>query len=417
MQRPPVWVWASALAVLVAALVGVLTWLVFFRRSAAPQPPPKPPTVAASVTSGRRLTDDDDDDDDDEGPPGRVSVVGGAFKKTPGRVQVMLGVSFIDDASLAKLTAGTQGWETVSRGLSAVWLNTAGTDADNSSRGWLARLLENTDAKAVFGVQNIESADGDGAGACGSPESRACVHKRVRFEKNFPRTPGDGYGRSAGPVVASGNMNAVLTNKIRRFGVVPKMLGYSVVTDYVCGHNCLPNEDWQPEDLDTARDYVSQKFGGRPPPAFVSSRRNWWPSPRGPANPVLARIARAADGIVYESAPINLLHDRTGSLHVTAIANAHAWCRANAKPLAWLAPRGMDPDTKKPAAYLATMQRAMKLLDARDCLPDGVVVINYTAGDGADSRLPALPETLPSGASHPDTLTGVAHWLLRTYGG
>jgi hypothetical protein len=61
------------------------------------------------------------------------------------------------------------------------------------------------------------------------------------------------------------------------------------------------------------------------------------------------------------------------------------------------------------------MQRATRLLQARDCLPDAIVVINYTAGDGADSRLAALPETLPGGASHPDTLTGVAHWLLETY--
>lgn len=328
----------------------------------------------------------------------------------------MLGVSFIDDGSLSKMAAGTRGWETVSSGVTALWLNTAGTDARNNSPGWLARLLENTDAKAVFGVQNIESADGSGTGSCGPPGSRACVHKRVRFEKNFPRTPGDGYGRSAGPVVASGNMNAVLTNKIRRFGVVPKMLGYSVVTDYVCGHNCLPNEDWQPEDLETAREFVAKKLDvARPPPAFVSSRRNWWPSPQGPANPVLARVARAADGIVYESAPINLLDARAGKLHVTAIANAHAWCRANDKPLVWLAPRGVD-SSKKPADYLATMQRAMKLLDARDCLPDGIVVINYTPGDSSDSRLPALPETLPTGASHPDTLTGVAHWLLETYG-
>jgi hypothetical protein len=241
------------------------------------------------------------------------------------------------------------------------------------------------------------------------------MHKRVRFEKNFPRTPGDGYGRSAGPVVASGNMNAVLTNKIKRFGVVPKMLGYSVVTDYVCGHNCLPNEDWQPGDLEVARDFVADKVDGLRPPAFVSSRRNWWPSPRGPANPVLARVARAADGIVYESAPINLLDDTraSGKMHVNAIANAHAWCRANDKPFVWLAPRGVD-SSKKPADYLATMQRAMKVLDARDCLPDGIVVINYMPGDNAD--MPALPETLPDGASHPDTLTGVAHWLLRTYG-
>jgi hypothetical protein len=392
------WLPVFAVAIVAMALVviaGVL-WFVVFRRR-----PTATPTASAATVVAKSVASSGTDVE---------------FRRVPGRVQVLLGVSFIDDASLAKLEAGVQGWETVAGGLAGVWLNTAGTDADNSRSGWLARLIKNTDAGAVFGVQNIESADGDGAGACGPPDSRACVHKRVRFEKNFPRTPGDGYGRSAGPVVASGNMNAVLTNKIRRFGVVPKMLGYSVVTDYVCGHNCLPNEDWQPGDLDVAREFVADKVDGTlRPPAFVSSRRNWWPSPRGPANPVLARVARAADGIVYESAPINLLDSRIGKLHVTAIANAHAWCRANDKPLVWLAPRGAD-SSKKPADYLATMQRAMKLLEARDCLPDGVVVINYTAGANADSRLPALPETLPGGASHPDTLTGVAHWLLKTYG-
>ena len=387
-----VWVLVATLAMVPIVIVGV--WLVF-RRPSATTPATSSSSVAKSVASS--------------------SGTDVEFRRVPGRVQVLLGVSFIDDASLSKLMAGTRGWETVARGLAGVWLNTAGTDAGNSRPGWLARLIQNTDAEAVFGVQNIESADGDGAGACGSPNSRACMHKRVRFEKNFPRTPGDGYGRSAGPVVASGNMNAVLTNKIKRFGVVPKMLGYSVVTDYVCGHNCLPNEDWQPGDLEVARDFVADKVDGLRPPAFVSSRRNWWPSPRGPANPVLARVARAADGIVYESAPINLLDDTraSGKMHVNAIANAHAWCRANDKPFVWLAPRGVD-SSKKPADYLATMQRAMKVLDARDCLPDGIVVINYMPGDNAD--MPALPETLPDGASHPDTLTGVAHWLLRTYG-
>ena len=395
MIAPWVWVLVAALAMVPVVIAGV--WLVF-RRPTPATTTPATTVIAKSVASSGTDVD---------------APTVSKFRRVPGRVQVLLGVSFIDDASLAKLEAGTRGWETVARGLSGVWLNTAGTDADNSRPGWLARLVKNTDAGAVFGVQNIESADGDGAGACGSPESRACVHKRVRFEKNFPRTPGDGYGRSAGPVVASGNMNAVLTNKIGRFGVVPKMLGYSVVTDYVCGHNCLPNEDWQPGDVETAREFVADKLDGLRPPAFVSSRRNWWPSPRGPANPVLARVARAADGIVYESAPVNLLDSRAGKLHVDAIANAHAWCRANDKPLVWLAPRGRD-SSKKPADYLETMQRAMKVLDARDCLPDGVVVINYTSGENA--AMPALPETLPGGASHPGTLTGVAHWLLKTYG-
>lgn len=395
------WVWVLLAAVAALVTISVTTWLVFFRSTSATTTPAAAPKTAASVSSARRDGADGD---------------GGGFRRTPGRVQVLLGVSYIDDASLAKLAASSKGWETVARGVSAVWLNTAGTDADNSRRGWLARLIDNTSAKAVFGVQNIESADGDGVGECGPPDSRACVHKRVRFERGFPRTVGDGYGRSAGPVVASGNLSAVLTNKISRFGVRPKVLGYSVVTDYVCGHNCLPGEDWQPGDVEVARDHVSKVLEGARPPAFVSTRRNWWPSPRGPSNAVLERVVRAADGIVYESAPINLLDARAGKLHVDALSNARAWCAANDKPLVWLAPRGTDPATKKPADYLATMQRAMKLLEARDAVPDGVVVINYTPGANDDGRMAALPETLPGGASHPDTLTGVAHWLLRTYG-
>ena len=406
-----VWVLVAALSLV---LVAVGAWLVTLamRRPRAPAAAAAAAAakVAASVSSSRPPGGPDDDDNDGD----KKRAVGGAFKKTPGRVQVLLGVSFIDDASLDGLAGGTRGWETVAGGLAGVWLNTAGTDPKNENRGWLARLIKNTDARAVFGVQNIESADGAGAGGpCGPPDSRACIHKRVRFEKNFPRTAGDGYGRSAGPVVASSNLNLVLANKISRFGVTPNMLGYSVVTDYVCGHNCLPNEDWQPEDVETARAYVSDMLDGARPPAFVSTRRNWWPSSRGPSNAVLARVARAADGIVYESAPINLLDPRGGKLHVDAISNASAWCRANDKPFVWLAPRGAD-SSKKPADYLSTMQRATKLLESRDCLPDGIVVINYTAGVNAD--MPALPETLPGGASHPGTLTGVAHWLLKTYG-
>ena len=325
------------------------------------------------------------------------------------RMRVFLGVSFIPlGAQMDDFVQG-KNWEFVAQNIDGIWLNTSASASQNhEGNQWLGEVLSHTNGD-VFGIQNVGAVKGKALHSTADPEAFRAW--KALGQKRFP---GDGWGREAG-TYASNNLLLVLRSIAMSKKANARLVGASVVTDYICNHDCLPGEDWDVSDVDTG----AEKLAGGLPPAvpglsptmFVSTRNGWWNAPNGKLikDEVLPIVERAG-GLVYESAPMHFVNEnnrpRMKNL-IRGFRNASEWCKQNNKLLVWLAPRGDTED------YLGTMQRAMKLFEDNQCVPDGVAVINYRAGENVP--FPMLPDN--RGGKPANTTSGVARFLLETYGG
>jgi len=325
------------------------------------------------------------------------------------RMRVYLGLSFIPDAQIDDFAEG-KGWEFVAKNIDGLWLNTANSGLKTTKgKTWLGEAVSRTSGDVVL-VQNIAGADNKalhgGANPKGFAEWKASGQERYE---------GDGWGRSAGTGPIASNNALLNLRKIVQAGYNARVVGASVVTDYICGHNCLPYEDWDVSDMEVARAGLAAglpnpKDGvpGIAPPLFPSTRNSWWWTPkRKYIDPKIRNILDTSVGLVYESAPVNFvdapLAKRRNLLEGFKVA--HKYASDNNKPLIWLAPRGTASD------YLDTMKRAMALFEENSCRPDGVVVINYAPGENAP--FPTIPDNRDGAPVN--TTTGVARFLIEKY--
>ena len=450
----------------------------------------------------------DDDDDVDERqptktdipavtrtnppPPGRLTVV--PLKKRA-KPAVFLAPTLFSPDDIRRLVNQPQAWAKLAGQLAGMWLNTAPDKVDrigtnekidrpaaeyNGLYEELAKYLPN-----VFAVQNIQ------AGGLGNVDKKGAFTKRWAFfaDKDSPsgftdaeitptltltenkewgfckidtsyalnpgqkctagnarRTATDGWGRQRG-VEASTNAMLAL-KRLSQGGADVNVVGVSVVTDYICHHKCLPDEDWQPEDVQLARAYwdkiitwprdskglgaafdLTFKTTNARAPMFISARANWFPdmSPgrrpkqdpnawrtRGNWTESKLRTLETADGVIFELAPINFFVLRTNidARNLDRFAVCRAWTRAKKKLMVWLAPAG-DATNKTPddpTSYLATMQRAVTEFRRLGIMPDAIVVSKYGGGSN-DNPVPTLPEIGANGQPANSAL-GVARWLI-----
>ena len=329
------------------------------------------------------------------------------------RMRVYLGLARLPISQIDDFVEG-KGWGYVAQNISGLWLNAAhSASPTRPSNSWIGEALSHTSGD-VFVIQNV--------GAAFPPEMSE-EGKDFRFMRKGSQwetrqhVPGDGFGRDAGTPVASNNVVLNL-RAIAKSGYNARVVGATVVTDYICGHNCLPDEDWQAGDVAIAAAKLAKGLApevpGIRPPMYVATRNNWWNPAKGEGVLIqdkLLPIVNSGQGLVYESAPINFVNQnnipKMNNL-LKGFKRAVTWARENNKPLVWLAPKGDTQD------YLGTMKRAMELFVKNNCVPDGVVVINYQAGDSADEEFALIPDN--RGGEPINTLTGVARFLIGEYG-
>jgi hypothetical protein len=337
------------------------------------------------------------------------------------RMRVYLGLSNIPGSQIDDFAEG-KGWGDVAQNISGLWLNAAfSASPTRPGNSWIGEALSHTSGD-VFVIQNI--------GAAFPPEMSA-EGKEFRFKKKGSQwetrkhVPGDGFGRDAGTPVASNNVVLNL-RAIAKSGYNARVVGATVVTDYICGHNCLTasqrgsdySEDWEPGDVAIAAAKLAKGLApevpGIRPPMYVATRNNWWNPAKGKGVLIqdkLLPIVNSGQGLVYESAPMHFVNEnnipKMKNL-LSGFKRAVTWARENNKPLVWLAPKG---DTKD---YLGTMKRALDLFVLHGCVPDGVVVINYSAAATSGGEFAVLPDN--RGGAPVNTLTGVARFLIEEYG-
>ncbi len=118
---------------------------------------------------------------------------------------------------------------------------------------------------------------------------------------------------------------------------------------------------------------------------------------------------RESDGFVYEQVP-SFLNGAHGSRGGEWVGHREAWrtmyylCRSFGKRIIWLmATTG--------GGSLPQAQESYMWMKSQGLVPDVIIVANYgTPGDPARGPYPSIPEG--EGDNYPDTLTGIARWLL-----
>jgi hypothetical protein len=410
------------------------------------------------------VDDDDDDDLKDKMPPpgpdviptnpdnklikpGALSVVPFAARR---KTAVFLAPTIISPDELRRLVTRPQEWAATARELAGLWLNLTpkpGTPVEQYKGLWeqLAKYVPN-----VFAVQNVQAAAlggkvGEVDQKTGQLKKNAAgvvptmtndEAKRFRFcgegykvvgkcnAQSAGRYEGDGKGRyRPGEPEVSNNAKLVI-KRLSQGGAAVNIVGASIVTDYICGHVCLKDEDWQKADVERSRKYwksvlkwnddkagLAAEFDLRDTgvPMFVSARANWFPDkPPYRWDPTLLEVLEAADGVVFEGAPVNFFPPWKLGIYARNLDRfdvCRQWTRANKKTMIWLAPLGEADD------YLGTMQKTVNELKRRGIMPDGIVVSKYSPGDNANVRLNVFPERTASG--RPDnSLLGITRWLL-----
>ena len=327
------------------------------------------------------------------------------YKQEKRRPRVFLGVADLDSDQYDMVVSPEKGWSFVSQNIDAIWMNFAQLPKLNKKTKedtnrftccmeamfWPGLVVRATKAQNVVMVQNI----GVDKNGIARPSKNAAT--------NMLKT--------------MSNVDPMYEGRYVNIGVV----GSSIVTDYVCKDDDCTNEVWSLEYIQDVKDYYktrlsSYELPNMSVPLWPSTRVNWWFDPGNAAlygpRDEFQSIVNASDGVVLELAPINFLpnhqdNDNIGkkaraSNALAAMKNCVLWCRANGKPVVWLAPKGSTD------AYLDTMQQTWALFENNACQPDAVVVINYKPGQ--NSSFSFGPER--EGTASTNTLTGVARWLL-----
>ena len=321
------------------------------------------------------------------------------------RPRVFLGVCNLDsdEFDIVVSPESKGGWSFVSQNIDAIWMNYSQISKMKNNqetnrfvattepldRTWPNRILNATKARNVVMVQNMVQDKETG-------EAKPFANAAVNIAKTV-------Y-----------NENPMFKGIHTSLNVV----GSSIVTDYVCddtGDDDCENEPWDLQYIQDVKDYHMNlsvfDFPNMSVPLWPSTRVNWW-GETGPKTKQYLDIVNASDGVVLESAPINFLAGHPDNpnrspgakakMCLFAMKNCVQWCRANGKPVVWLAPKG------KTSAYLDTMKQTWALFADNACQPDAVVVINYAPG--ANKTFAFGPER--NGTASTNTLTGVARWLM-----
>ena len=300
------------------------------------------------------------------------------------RPLVFMGLSNLSNDNYDMVVAAEKGWSFVSQNIDGIWMNYANTESKYTEKNkkWPCQVLNATKAKSVILVTNMTD---DNDKEVNPYVTNNAVRNIITSMRNYDNRYDTGYT----------SLNVV---------------GSSIVTDYIEQHPV-----WTKTYLDDVKKYYGNLAEFELPdmsvPLWPSTRVNWW-GETGPHEDYLD-IVNASNGVVLESAPLKFLADHEdyksaeyspaiAGRQLAAMKNCVQWCRANGKPVVWLAPKG---DTQK---YLDTMKKTWELFEDNACQPDAVVVINYEPGENNNYKFG--PER--NGTASTNTLTGVARWLM-----
>lgn len=190
---------------------------------------------------------------------------------------------------------------------------------------------------------------------------------------------------------------------------VAKRGGNAAASCFYFGDENVPVQRWWREDTMDVAKYLTSNV--TPCITALCSRNEWQVNGTDPANmgkegPPRSDIgggmhqASRCDGVCFEMSFEAWTNVET--------VRALRWCKANNKLFILLA------HTDK-ADVIGAVKKAVGEMKAMQLWPDIIVPSNYGAGsiEGTDRRLPPVPEGV--GADYPNTLTGMARYLIEAW--